>query len=333
MQVICWLFIVLMCLSGCTKELDLPYPQAEDQIVLNGILHPDSLIKLSVTKTSPVSSFGESYPIVENANVRLYEDDKLLGELDFQDSLYALDYYPKAGHEYSVEVAVPDYPLVRASDVIPAPPTVEICYREDTENRYHFANGNLNINIHDPDQKSNYYWLYLVNTYYRIRECEIIKGTYICNDINPPIITKEKLNYYHSYSSIPDRFNAFVDNTSGGATQYEYYIRVDDIANNSEQIYFDIALPSYDGLISGENENEQFRTESSFYVVSSSQAYDRYLKSSIIYSLNKEYSNDEDMGFKPFVESSQIYSNVKNGTGIFAAYNSVSIPVEEYSCD
>jgi hypothetical protein len=38
----------------CTQELDMPFPQGKEQLVLNSILHPDSTIKVSLTKTLPL---------------------------------------------------------------------------------------------------------------------------------------------------------------------------------------------------------------------------------------------------------------------------------------
>lgn len=320
------LVVWLVICTSCTKELDLPYPQAEEQIVLNGILHPDSVIKLSVTKTLPVRSFGEPYPIIENANVRLYEDDALLGALRFQDSLYVLDYYPKAGHAYRVEVEVPGYPLVSASDVVPELPDATACIRPDTS--YIFSNASIHIDVQDKAKEPNFYWFYTVGTTYTFRQCEYINQDYVCTDINPPTVTIGKANDYQSFSSIPDRFNAFVDNTSGGITVFEFYIRVDDVSLDGLPITFDIA--SY---LSEPDPYDRYKSYNKLYILNASQHYDRYLKSSITYFLNEDLYDDEDIAFKPFVQSSEVYSNIENGTGIFAAYNSVSIAVEDHPCE
>jgi hypothetical protein len=51
------------------------------------------------------------------------------------------------------------------------------------------------------------------------------------------------------------------------------------------------------------------------------------------YALNRGNYSDEDFAFTPFAEITQTYSNIENGTGIFAAYNSVSIPYDDFPCD
>jgi len=321
-----FLFLLLLFCTSCTKELDLPYPQPYEQIVLNGILHPDSIINVSLTKTIPLKNAGNKFPWIENATVRLYENDELLGDLAFQDSIYTLNYYPKAEYEYRIEVDVPDYPLVSASDVVPALPNATACIRPDTS--YVWGNASLHIDIQDKAHEPNFYWFYTTNTTHIFKECEYIDRDLVCTDISPYEVIVSKENYYQSFSFIPDRFNAFIDNTSGGITEYELYIRVDDVSLDGLPITFDIAsyLPNQDHY----NRYERYRK---LYVLNASQHYDRYLKSSITYFLNKDYNEDEDIGFKPFVESSEVYSNVINGTGIFAAYNSVSIPIEDNPCE
>ncbi len=140
----------ILVLLACTKELDLPLPAQEEELVLNGLLHPDRTIQISLTTTLPSYTNITNFPVVDNAVVALYEDDTLVGNLTFRDSLYAIDYYPKVGRTYTIEAAAVGYPTVRATDAIPPPPEVAICFREDTADIYTFASSILDINIIDP---------------------------------------------------------------------------------------------------------------------------------------------------------------------------------------
>ena len=328
-------YITLMGLAAaCTQELDIALPTAPSQLVLNSLLHPDSTIQVSLTTTFPSSVNSTDFPVVDNATVRLYENDESLGELTFQDSVYVLDYFPKVGKEYKIEAEAQGYTTVRASDVVPNPPNVEICFREDIEDRYQSRSGILEIVIYDPPTENNFYWFYDISYSYRGRFCEWENGTHNCWEVDPPILTPSELGFYYSFSPIPDRFNAFVDNTTGGVTQFDFYIRVDDAAQNGERIMFDIASGS------GWTSREEFFSEDfhegffgTLYTTNGSQVYDRYLKSGIIYHLNRDYNTEEDLGFKPFVQFSQVYSNVENGTGIFAAYNTTDLDIGSYPCE
>ena len=339
-------FFLAMGLLSCTREIDLPLPSQENELVLNGLLHPDHAIQISLTTTLPLSTSEATFPVVDNAIVKLYEDEVTVGNLTFQDSVYTMDYHPKVGHTYTVEAAVPGYPIVRASDTMPPPPEVAICFREDTADRYHFVDAILDVTIRDSAQEANSYWFDTQRTSPDGKRCRFKQDsviweegkprfiefdTIVCQDNGPPTFVKNRASYYESFSPVPDRFNAYVDNVFGGVTVYEGYVRVDDSAANGELISFDLAAGTYRYLTRYSHIHDQLSATAT--IANASRHYDRYLKSSITYYLNRNYSEDEDIEFKPFVQFSQVYSNVENGTGIFAAYNSVTLEIGDYPCD
>ena len=339
------LSVLILVLLACTKELDLPLPTQKEELVLNSLLRPDHAIQISLTTTLPSSTTTTNFPVVDNAVVTLYEDDTMVGNLTFLDSLYSIDYYPKVGHTYLIEAAVPGYPTVRASDMMPPPPSVVICFREDTADRYQFSDAILNVAIHDPAQEANAYWLDTQRTSPG-RGCEVKRDsivwensgprfiefdTIVCEGNGPPTFAKSRAYYYESFSPVPDRFNAYIDTFFGGVTVYEGYVRIDDSASDGELIAFELAAGRYRYLTRYPRIHDQLSATAT--VTNASRHYDRYLKSSITYHLNQNYSENEDIGFKPFVQFSQVYSNVDNGTGIFAAYNSVTLEIGDFPCD
>jgi hypothetical protein len=332
-------------LFSCTREIDLPLPSQENELVLNGLLHPDYAIQISLTTTLPLSMGGSNFPVVDNAVVKLYEDEAMVGNLTFQDSVYMMDYHPKVGHTYMVEAAVPGYPVVRASDKVPPPPEIVICFREDTTGRYSFSDAVLDVTIQDPVGANNTYWLETQQTWPKWPQCRFKEDslvrengqfrfvkfdTIVCEDNNPPTFGVSRSYDYKSFSPVPDRFNAYVDNISGGVTVYEGYVRVDDTSVEGGQIIFSLAAGDYRYLTRYQSIHE--RLSSTATVTHAGRHYDRYLKSSIIYYRNRSYSQDEEIRFKPFVQATQVYSNVENGTGIFAAYNSTTLEIGDFPC-
>ncbi|WKN44571.1 DUF4249 family protein [Tunicatimonas pelagia] len=302
--------LIFFLTTSCTQEVNMPFPTFQEELVLNSILHPDSLIKLSLTKSLPLGSTTQNFPVVSSAEMRLYENDILIGEPTFQDSLYTLNYYPQSNKKYSIEVEVSGFPTLRASDVVPARPIADLCYQDDPVLRTA-----ININIVDDTAVVNSYWLgaTLLNSQNRV--CE--DGT-TCN-VNQP--------HFRSFSSLPDRFNAYIDAISGGITEYRFFVRIEDTGLEGDVIA--LAVESFfvtDNLPSD-------RTYQ-FDVHNASRHYDRFLKSGILYAINQEnYSFEEDGAFTPFSEVIQTYSNVENGTGIFASYNSASFAVEDHPCE
>ncbi|MFP4090878.1 MAG: DUF4249 domain-containing protein [Cyclobacteriaceae bacterium] len=307
---------------ACTQELDIPFPQGKEQLVLNSILHPDSTIKISLTKTLPLGNTGSDFPVVDNAEIRLYEDDVLIGSPTFQDSLHVLNYFPKAGKQYSIEVIVPGFSTLNAADQMPQDFESTVCIAPDE--RYVFNNASIYITIEDPTKDVNSYWLY--TTSYHIRDKE---GCFDPFDEDCYELYYGNDGYYYSFSSVPDRFNAYIDNVAGGVTSYDYFVRVEDSGVDGEAIIFEIASNISNNYISSPDVLPR-----KLHIISASQHYDRFLKSSVLYVLNhSNYSYDEDFAFTPFAEIIQTYSNIENGTGIFAAYNSVSIPYDNFRCE
>ncbi len=321
-----------ICLVSCTKEIDTPFPEVSPQIVLNGILHPDSTICVSLTRSQTLTD-SLDFVKVSNAAVLLYENSNLIGELYTQNGQYRLDYYPQESAEYRIEASVPEYGIVRATDVIPMQPVANSCYTEPIYTKYTYTG--IRVEIQDDPNQENYYWLgATLSQYKRLgfddRQCVGEGEQRICAWVDSSTVVTEQLSGLSSFSTLPDIFNSYIDTFSDGIRQYAQYMRMDDSAINSTNITLDIT--SYSPLYRF-NEMSQLDSNQSVVLetINASQHYDRYLKSSMIYYLNNSFGEDSDQpGI--FNEPTRIYSNVENGLGIFAAYNSVSIAVEDFPC-
>jgi len=315
------LFFTIVCIvASCTQELDMPFPRGKEQLVLNSILHPDSTIKVSLTKTLPLGTTGSDFPVVDNAEIRLYEEDVLIGQPAFQDSIYVLDYLPKESKKYSIEIVVPGFEILKAHDTMPKDVAASVCIAPD--DRYVFNNASIYITIENLWTDVNSYWLY--TTRYKTRYKE---GCFDPFDESCYVRYYGSDAYYNSFSSVPDRFNAYIDNVAGGVTSYSYFVRVEESGIDGEAIIFEIA-----SSISNNSTLSPDVLPRKLHIMSASQHYDRYLKSSVMHLMSRGNYADEDFEINPFAEIIQSYSNVENGTGIFAAYNSVSFAIDDYPC-
>nr|WKN38953.1 DUF4249 domain-containing protein [Tunicatimonas sp. TK19036] len=313
---------------SCTKDLDITLPATQPQLVLNGILNPDSIVRISLTTTLPPNSSSTDFPVVDNATIRLYEDAQLLGNLLFKDSLYTLDYHPKAGSEYTIEAEVPGYEIVSATDRMPHLLNAQACVSNNPPSTG-FSYLWFEVTLEDHPEEDNFYWLDILVTKYPYRRCRFIGDDFVCPEPDGTTMYTEKLLHLHSFSTIPDNFNASIDNTMNGVTDYDGTIRIDGSALNGESISLSMTSnsdPMFQyGALGRLDENQYAEIQ----VLNASQHYDRYLKSSWIYFLNNDYFYEPN----PFSETTQIYSNVKNGTGIFAAYNSAHIRATQNRCE
>lgn len=322
------IFYLLISILSCTKEVDDISPlSVPEQLVLNGILHPDSIIRITLTKTIAVAD-ARDFPIIPDATVKVYEDDQLIGNLVFQDSLYSLAYYPKEGKRYTVEASVPKYETLYASDVVPFHPVAEACFKKDTT-QYSYTDASFDVSIYDNSSEENFYWLYSTYTSYDARMCEVEADSLLCEG-GVLVFLDWRDEYYQSFSTVPDPFNSFINTIAGGVREYDGYVRISDQSLNDQVIVLNIAPPgNYRYLASYRTIHDSLTY--SLVVTNASQHYDRYLKSSVTYYLNNEYGGD-DARPNLFAEPTRIYSNVENGTGIFAAYNSASIEIGDFPC-
>ena len=321
--------------TSCVKEADLAFPKVPSQPVLNGIISPnDSLLCITITYSSSLDDTAQHFTPIEDATVLLYEDQKPVDSLIYHRGKYVSDFRPKVNKQYTIEATINGYGIVKASDVVPPPPVVSACYKEATflDNGLRYVG--TQVDIQDYVDSEDFYWLNMSVTHYRLLDfgesyCEGEGLQRICTYYDSSDVVTEQLSTLVSVSTVPDNFNSIVDNTSGGIREFDTFIRVEDQAINGTDIAMDIS--SYSPLY---NFDEMSQLDGNQSVIvettNASQHYDRYLKSSMIYYFNNQVDNDEDLN--PFAEPTRIYSNVENGLGIFAAYNSVRIAVEDFPC-
>ena len=128
-----FLFILFISIFSCEKIVDLNIPPHNPLLVLNGILDTDSISSVFVSHSVGAFDEGEINCIVD-ANVLLYEDDILLGQMIIDSShvdtftitedgwwnqineeliyYYKLNSFPKSGSVYSINVNHPNYESV-----------------------------------------------------------------------------------------------------------------------------------------------------------------------------------------------------------------------------
>ena len=137
------IFLCSIFIFSCQEQVvELEIPGHTPFLVVNGILDTDSIMSLHVSNSVGAFQQGEINSI-SDANVLLYEDDNLLGEMsiDFNnlDSIYILEqsgywwgadqiepiyYYtydalPQVGSTYSIEVDHPNFESVSAETTVP----------------------------------------------------------------------------------------------------------------------------------------------------------------------------------------------------------------------
>ena len=281
--------IILLSVS-CQKELEIELPEIEKKLVVNCFFSPDSLFKVRVGKLLSINDSTSSY-IIEDANCDIFENGVFAEKLQYTSNGFYISetLMPKLGSIYTLEVKHPNFPNILATDTVPFPINIleeyfvhTTLYSPLDESYFH----DINIRFQDNPLKRNYYELSL-----QVKQQEN----------NPYNLTFEKSNDLVLQSTgligLYPRAIVFSDKLFNGQS---YFLSTYYMLNSSGTINNEVFYNSYDLIVHFNAISYQFHE------------YTRYL---IMHLINQESDIFEGIG-----DPIQMYSNIENGYGIFAAY-------------
>jgi hypothetical protein len=297
--------ITFFTLQACEKKLDIDLPENEKKIVLNGIINPDSLIRVNVSRSQNILDKDEDIQYLINADVQLFINDEYAEDLIYSDrGYYESSIIPQTENIYEITVAYPSLNSISAkTKLISAVPILNVdttVIQEQNDDRYSefpVYNGyeiHYKIDIKDNADERNYYFLSLysivpsfdeegnLTEYYDYYEW-YDSNDLIYNDENQDFI----IDGIHGKVFSDELFNG---NTYTIDLETYYWPQRDDVGN----IYQPSDVKTYIILLTV-NE-EMFR----------------YIKS---YNLNQTTVDN------PFAQPVQIFSNVDEGLGLFTGYS------------
>ncbi|WP_423129065.1 DUF4249 domain-containing protein [Gaoshiqia sp. Z1-71] len=279
-----FLLVIIVAFFSCEEVVELDYRQ-EQKICLNGVLNPDSLVRLSLHYTRPLDANDDFIPI-DDAQILLYEDGQEWNTVSsLGNGTYGIDQYPQIGKTYRVKVNIGGNLPLSAETIVPERPDIDFTikskekyagwseYSEVTQ----FYVLEVDYRINDRTGK-DYYWNYHLGWY----------------------VPGEKYNFSASlayFSPYADNFNREIDAETKLGFYYHFYMRQTDDGLDGHVLEF----------------NKQMSTRSVDVFFNADEHYDRYIKSSVQSWLIEEWE------VLPFKEPVQIYSNIENGTGIFGS--------------
>ncbi|MFY0686705.1 MAG: DUF4249 domain-containing protein [Cyclobacteriaceae bacterium] len=321
---------IILILSACELIIDVPRPDIEEKLILFSYFQPDSSFSAWITDDRYVLDDKKLGGISE-VDLRLYEDNQLVGTfaerqppahmLEFQgvnnDGLikgyYTLDYIAQPDKQYRIEASKPGYQSILAEasltssdydfDVVGIDSIVhnETYYFEDgSEDIVYWAEYFINVEIDDPAGEN----FYLIDMYEDVPVIEYY--------FNPVL----ELYDYDSIVSIEiARQKKWFYGTGVLFDQQQFSGRhtiLDDSFFDGKKYVISLITDVY-------NHQPRYPTEGPVLpapipyieVKAISKEYFSYLKSLYIQQWN---SGD------PFTEPVSIYSNVENGYGVFAGF-------------
>lgn len=162
-----YLPLMFILTSACERNFSLDHfrdKDIENMLVVNAILNPDSMVRVSVTHPYFFSEPHTHFPPVQDLKVMLSYDDEICRSLEFDKSsgVYKTDIKPQAGSHLRLEIAG-DNQTVTAFDTVPHKVEIERIQVSGEgpvhiywDNDYRFT---YKITFQDTPEVENYYFL------------------------------------------------------------------------------------------------------------------------------------------------------------------------------
>lgn len=290
---------------GCETVIDLDLPEHEPAIILNGFIHPDSIVRIQLSENRFILDGEYQFEPVTDATVNLYANGSLVGQLTEADEPgdYVINHHPVAGVDYRITAEKKGYETVEATEVIPNLESgVDIISVESKRSEYEQI-FHLTYSIDDPPG----------NNYYETRlykwQVYSVEG-YADEDTSYAIISRELVEI--DYNAVGAELNEF----EGGRINYFFSDELFDGRKNE----FTIEFYNYGEFHAPPGEEPTDDTSRLILQVRQvSESYYRYVSTLQLQS---------EVDGNPFAEPVQVYNNIENGFGIFAGYASDTVHFE-----
>lgn len=288
------LLAMLLLTFSCEKDIEYHLPEKDPQLVINGLLHYDSVARINVSQSMMMNKVYEEIPYLdENARVELYRGGKKIENLHYLDEgNFEGTHLLEVNQKYLVQVQADDF--LPATAEVWMPEAVPVSdYEADTmpffdgyETWEEFV---VRLEFEDPANVEN---AYLIKVWRCFEDGEGLAYRDRCY-----LLVNEQLN---SVMRLDDgRILLNDDFTDGKLTKVEFV----------PDAYF----------FNGYMEIRNPRLEVEFQSIS--PGFYKYLKSQ---------QQQQNVGEDPFSEPVQVFSNVENGLGILASthISLLTIPIE-----
>lgn len=291
--------LMVMLLTSCELVVDVDLPEFKPSLVINSVIHPDTTFIIDLSTNRSILDSNYDFPRVSGATLYLHEDGTLKGTFSESNDFpgrYTFDTYPSPGATYKIVAEKSGLPTAEAQAVIPTRETVveirEISNRNDVSNMRIIK---LAYSIDDSEGEDFYetrlYWIsHYYEHHYDEEKDSLIKGE----------MKKQLIDLHYSFLSAD----------------------INEFEGTNPYYFFDDEL--FDGqkkriTIEFEDPSSQWDTDTMEYrlhVRKLSKDYYQYLITSNL---------QKDSGGDGFSEPVQVYSNIKNGYGIFGAYQTTPL--------
>ena len=303
---------------SCENPIEFSGETTKPMLVVNGLISPDSLIKVHLSKSKFFLQDNNNYEVVDNATVNVWVNGtKIEKLLSIGQGYYQSSFKPKIGDNIKITAENSEFSEVSTSTEITTSipilgaDTTNHSFNEQYMLQYSSSNNSpqivdtsgitktesfdVKIKFSDPATISNFYRLNLKTISYYDNDSISIANTWLnSNDM------------------------VFGNNNAGSldASTYSYNNEFsDELFNGKEynlKFTFSTSTSIYKDQTYNKKEKSPIKRELNIELQSISESYFKYLRSQSASASTIEF----------FSEPVQIFSNVKGGIGILGSYSS-----------
>jgi hypothetical protein len=279
------------------EPLEIDLPLEKQKLVVNSYFAADSSLYIRVWNSTRPFSEDTAY-LVRDARVILTEEG--LGfQLSFDEyySAYRMSRKAVPGRAYSLEVSAPGYETIFSSAIVPQAVPISDVKSFATPDAISQAGSKrtFEITFSDPPGEENFYAIsieYFDRLEFPDRPAVDVWSSLYPESVDPAFEGDRFIEYFHYYDN----------------ERTEVNLLFDDIPFEGRDHTFRVKITEWWG------ENEQGSAPRKYRILlkTLSKAYYQYR---ITYNLQVVATED------PFANPTQVFNNIENGYGIFAAYN------------
>lgn len=311
-QYIYFLAFALM-INSCTKTIDFDDKNQANQLVFNSQIMPPGLFDGTIRKSTSILS-NASNPNVENGSVKLFEDGNLLSEFTFENGYFRkpeLNF--KEGKTYRVEISGDNQTISAETSIPEAAPVLKIdTISSKTKNGESYLQ--VTITFRDNKETKDYYRIVAYeNQTYQTTDQNGNKREYVTL-IYPQIIQDDPV-FNSVYSNLSNdvidlnpenSYNIFPDDYFEGK---EYKLKFGVKSYRTYTYNPGGGYGGNSGYDNGYGNAKLVSEKTTLYFQKISKDLYNYLKYLKLYDTYKD---------NPIAEPVPVYSNIRNGAGIFA---------------
>lgn len=289
--------------AGCfgIYDLGLDMKNVRSQVVVNSIITPDSTVSVSVMRSKSVSDVENSFEKVQGAEVEMYEAGSLIfsGTTD-ENGIARGNVYPRTGRSYSLVVKADGREMTASTD-IPEVSTADFSFRQKD-----VSFGNRAFLFAD------------ISAFHPV----VSPGLYITFENEFENGLKRNADKLYANSNYVDHINmefisSETDYKESNMVFNNGFVRI-PASVFASAVPLTVCSETYwitTGFIQGGEEVDLKVSGASLRLITPSTDYDRYCRS--VYRQQMV-----DVSSNPFTPAGEpVYSNVRNGLGIFAGYS------------